>query len=362
MNRPARVPELDGLRTLAFLAMVATHGARLIEPSTRGPWCAVALLLDPLIQALFMGLVGASLPWSWSAAQGRGLDRPRWLRARARRAGQVYLVGVLLFFFDKGPQLPYLLLAPGILADIALAILLLSPLAAGRFAVPGSLGLAGALYLAQAAMARWELFVPLPPINAGNAAWLPNLPMAALGLAAGRLLHDGQHRRLMLAVSPLLLAGLCLAIRYGPAALLGYEQGRVTSTVVYQGRGHGAGIALAMLRGEALAGRGVEYFNSTLLAQPFVLSLAVLLFLALRGSRRLWRRAEGWLFLPGRHSLMAYALHLALLGLPVAALGRARPFQAPGQGEVWLLGVVLIVWIVAAATERWRGQGAKLSP
>lgn len=346
-----RAVELDGLRTLAIVAMIATHLTRLISGPVRGPWCAPSLLLDPLIQALFMGLAGASLAWSWQGAQRKGLPRGTWLRARARRAGEVYLVGVALFFFDKGPQLPHLFLAPGILAAIALAILLLAPIASSRHPVAGSLALAALGYGAMALLAPTPIV--LPPINAGNAALLPNVPMACLGLAAGVGLVKGDRRLLVGMALPLLGAGSWLAWQHGPSDLLGYEVGRVTSMVSYRGKSHGLDIALDMLRGEALVERPVEYFNSSLIAQPFVLGLVVVLFLLLRLTRPLWQRAATLLFLPGRASLTAYVLHLLLLGLLVAATGKTKPLTVPWAGEAVFVAVLALVYLAAAAIERW---------
>jgi uncharacterized membrane protein len=351
MSGPSgRATELDGLRTLAILAMIATHLTRLISGPVRGPWCAPSLLLDPLIQALFMGLAGASLAWSWQGAQRAGTSRESWLRSRARRAGEVYLVGVALFFFDKGPQLPHLLLAPGILAAIALSILILAPVASSRHPVAGALGLAALGYAAMAVLAPTP--IALPPITAGNAALLPNVPLACLGLAAGIGLLRGDRRVLAGMALPTLALGGWLALRHGPSELLGYGLGRVTSTVDYQGRSHGLAIALDMIRGEPLAVRPVEYFNSSLYAQPFVLALVVALYLLLRLSRPLWQRAAPLLFLPGRASLTSYVLHLLLLGLLVAASGKAKPLTVPWAGEAVFIVVLALVYLAAALQER----------
>ncbi len=354
-----RAEELDGLRTLAILAMVATHLTRLISGPVRGPWCAPSLLLDPLIQALFMGLAGASLAWSWRGAQRRGQARGTWLRARARRAGEVYLVGVVLFFFDKGPQLPHLFLAPGILAAIALSIVVLAPIASSRHPVAGALSLAALGYGAMAALGPTP--IALPPITAGNAALLPNVPLACLGLAAGVGLLRGDRRLLAAMSLPALVWGGWLALQHGPAALLGYEVGRVTSTVSYRGKSHGLDIALDMLQGAELAERPVEYFNSSLVAQPFVLGLVVLLYLLLRLSRPLWQRGAALLFLPGRASLTSYVLHLLLLGLLVAATGKAKPLTVPWAGEAVYIAVLALVYLAAALNERWMHRKKRAS-
>ncbi|MCK6506456.1 heparan-alpha-glucosaminide N-acetyltransferase domain-containing protein [Myxococcota bacterium] len=350
-----RALELDAMRTLAIVLMAASHVTRIIKPSVRDAWCAPSLLMDPLIQGMFMGLVGASLAWSWRGAQARGMDRAAWLRARSRRAAQVYLVGVLLFFFDKGAQLPWLFLTPGILADIALAIVVFSFVASSRRPVLGALALTAAGYAAFAWLTVTGVELRIPPINAANAPLLPNTLISGLGLAAGIGLVEGRRGLLAgLGLGGLLLLAASLATA-SPAALLGDELGRSFSTIVYRGDGMGLQNTWGMLTGAELADNEIEYFNPTLRGQPFVLGMLVVLWLGFRALRPLLARVESWLFLPGRESLGVYVFHLLLVGLPVAVMGRAKPLREEGIANAYMLFVLVAIWGFSWAWPRlWR--------
>lgn len=350
-----RATELDAMRTLAVVLMAGSHVTRIIKSSARDAWCAPALLSDPLIQGLFMSLVGASLAWSWQNAQARGLDRGAWLRARLRRAGLVYLVGVLLFLFDKGAQLPWLFLAPGILADIALAIVLFSLVASSRRPVLGALSLSALGYGALALLTATGTEIMLPPINAANAPLLPNTAITGIGLAAGIGLVRGDRRLLAgLGLGGLLLLGGALS-QASPAALLGDELGRSFSTIVYRGEGHGLQNTWGMITGAELTDNAVEYFNPTLAGQPFVLGMLVVLWLLFRALRPVLCRVEGWLLLPGRHSLGVYVFHLLLVGLPVAVVGRSKPLRELWIANGYMLFVLVAVWAFSAVRQ-WQGR------
>jgi len=342
---PGRAVELDGMRTIAIIAMAASHVSRTIRHSIRPDWCAPALLLDPFIQALFMALVGASLAWSWHNAMARGTDRGTWLRGRLRRAGQVYLFGVLLFLFDKGLQLPWIVIAPGILADIALAIVAYGVIASSRRPVLGALLLSAAGYGLLAVLDARGLTVP--PLNAANAPLVPNFAITGLGLAAGiGLLRD--DRRLLSALGLLGLAGAAWLLRdHSVAELLDSPFGRTENDMTYLGRSHGLANTWGLLTGAELRPHTVTYFNPALRAQPFVLGAVVATWLLLRLLRPLIERVQGWLFVIGRHSLGVYVFHLALVGLPVAVLGRSKPLRTTLAANSWMLFVLLACYAFA---------------
>lgn len=358
MSSPGRATELDGLRTIAILAMILSHVTRTIRKSTRSDWCEVALLLDPFIQALFLGLVGASLAWSWSNAQARGQDRATWLRGRGKRALQVYLVGVVIFFFDKGPQLPWIVIAPGILATIAAAIVLYAPLVSSRRPVTWALLLSAGGYLLEGVLEHKGIF--MAPFNIANAPLLPNAAVTGLGVAAGMaLLRD--DRRLLGGMAAVALAGAAfLLTRHTPAELLDVPFGRNEHTLVYQGGSHGLANTWAMLTGTAEPDE-VTYFDPSVQAQPFVLGMVAAAWLLLRVLRPLLSRVERWLFVVGRHSLQVYVVHLALVGLPTIIQARSKPWREAWTGNLWAVTVVLLCYAFAWAWER-RLQRRRGSP
>ena len=61
-----------------------SHVARLVEDDARPLWGALSLLVEPYTQALFLGLVGASLVHSRQAAVRRGDPAGAWAGARSR--------------------------------------------------------------------------------------------------------------------------------------------------------------------------------------------------------------------------------------------------------------------------------------
>lgn len=346
---PGRSLELDGLRTIAIIAMALSHVTRTIRSKVRSAWCEPSLLLDPYIQALFLGLVGASLVWSWSNAQARGWTRAQWLGSRARRAGQVYLVGVLIFFFDKGAQVPYIVIAPGILATIGLAILVYAPVASSRRPMTWALVVSGLGYAVEGWLEHQGIF--FAPVNMANAPMLPNAAVTGLGLVAGLALLRGD-RRVLGALATLALAGGALLLsRYTPAELLDTPFGRTEHDISYRGGSHGLANTWAMITGTAELD-DTTYFNPTVAAQPFVLGMIAATWILLRLLRPLLERVHRWLFLVGRHSLQVYVFHLALVGLPTVIQGRAKPWRQTWTGNLWAVAVILLCYLFAWLWQR----------
>ncbi|NOY26581.1 MAG: DUF1624 domain-containing protein [Oligoflexia bacterium] len=348
---PGRSVELDAMRTLALILMAASHVTRIVLGSARGWWCAPSLLLDPLTQGMFMGLVGASLAWSWSNAQRRGTQRGPWLRARARRALEIYLVGVLLFLFDKGTQIPWLFVAPGILADIALAIVVYSVTASSRRPVLWTLVLSLCGYGLMAWL-EWpgvDLFVA--PVNAGNAPLLPNVALSGFGLLAGLGLVRRDRWLLGGLAVPSLLGAAAMLSQHSFSQLLGDELGRTFSSVTYVGGHDGLSNTWAMLTGGTLVPDRVEYFTPSLASQPLVLGSLVAIYLAFRVLRPVLNRLSETVLLPGRYSLGAYVFHLALVGLPVVIIGRAKPLRSAVAGNISMVLILVGIFGYSAVRE-----------
>lgn len=341
------------MRTIAIMTMAGSHVARIIRGRERDFWCEPAILLDPYTQAMFMALVGASLAWSWNNAQARGVDRSSWLKGRGKRALEVYLWAVLLFLFDKGLQWPWTFVAPGILADIALAIVVYGVVASSRRPVLGAALLSAAGYALLALLDHQGLV--LPPLNAANAPLLPNVAVTGFGLVAGiGLLRD--DKRLLGALALLTLpAGAWLLLQHGPAALLDFPLGRTENDMVYLGDSHGLANTWGLLTGAELQPNEVTYFNPSLRAQPFVVGAVVATWMLLRPLRPLTERVQGWLFVVGRHALGVYVFHLALVGIPVAVFARSKPLRTELAGNLYMLFVILACYAFAFGAQ-WRAQ------
>lgn len=355
-----RSPELDGMRTIAILLMATSHFTRTVKSTARSFWGEPALLLDPYIQALFMGLVGASLAWSWHGAQARGMGRGPWMRARGRRALQVYGIGVALFFFDKGLQLPWVFISPGILADIALGIVVYGTLASSRRPIAWTLGLTGLGYAALFLLERQGL--SLPVLNGGNAPLLPNTLSIGVGLLFGIGLLRGDRRILLPLAGLALGAGALVLARHGLVALLDGPLGRTEDSLVFQGTAFGLANTWGILTGAELEPHPVVYFNPTLLGQPLVLGMVVATWGLLRLLRPLLAPVSRGLFLPGRYSLGIYVFHLVVVGLPVLIMGRSKPWRTEPTAWVGLIGLLLCCYAYAAFRQWQVRRAGRVAP
>ena len=101
MPAPRRDTILDAMRSLAILLMAMSHVARLVEDDARPLWGALSLLVEPYTQALFLGLVGASLVHSRQAAVRRGDPAGAWAGARLKRMLQLFLLSGVVFFLER---------------------------------------------------------------------------------------------------------------------------------------------------------------------------------------------------------------------------------------------------------------------
>ena len=333
----ARDSVVDALRSLAIVMMAMSHTARIIDKDVRPAWGNWVLEFDPWPQALFLGLVGASLVLSLDAHRTRDLPGS-WAMGRLRRAAELYGLSMLLFFFDRGPQWPDLFTASGILSDIAVAILVFSPVAQLKRPLLGAAVLTGLL----AAFALWlhgsgvEIFW----FNRGNAPLFPNIVWTGVGLMAFQALHEGRKGVLWV------LAGLSVALsavlltQHGFFELLNTPVGRDEFKTVYQGRSHGLGNAWAMLQGESLKPRTVTYFNPTVLSMPISALLTLGTYRLFRAVEPALDRVRDSVLLIGRYSLGVYVFHLLLIVVPVMVVGKSRPLDT--AASAWLfMGVLL---------------------
>jgi hypothetical protein len=367
----ARDHGMDALRTLAVLAMMASHTARLIAFDARPVWARKVLLFEPIIPSLFLLLVGLSLAQSLGAAlrQAQGSPRSRgsivgaWYLRQLRRAAVLWAISAVFFTAELGFRLPDALTASGILANIAYAIVLLG----GLLALPWGRGLAALAWIAGAI-----LFVKLDAggqsvflLNSGNSPllplWLFTLAGVLWGSAFGSTFRspigsesgsagDGKTAKTA-AVVLLGIGGVGVATwlirHYGAEALFTSPIGRSDA---------GRTIPAPLFGGESVH---LSYYN----LRPFLslaclgLHVAMLVFLTLV-FRKMREGAASFVFALGRHALGAYIIHLSLLAAFIVIVGKMakQPLKAGWQVAVLWASVAVISWIWAIWREKRKSR------
>lgn len=331
----ARSAGLDAARTLAIVAMMAAHTGRMMAFEVRPAWFAWILLLEPVIPSLFLLLVGVSLTLSLERFRQRfPAESPRtWYARQARRAAALWAISTLFYLLELGPRFPDFVVASGVLATIAYAILgvgALLLLPRREWVLGGALVAGIAVFLALDLRGQGVF-----AINAGNA---PFLPLWLFTIAGA--LWSLARRRFPRPVFWLGLAGAGVAAflvaRFGLDPLFTKPFGRSDAGRMVP--------PPLFLDGEA---RRVGYYNLRPVLALCCLGahLAALSLLGLldnvrgKASERL-----SALFILGRHSLEVYALHLSLLAVLVVAMG-VRPLKSGGQGNWTLVMLVTASWI-----------------
>lgn len=348
-----RDPVLDAMRSLAILLMAMSHVARLVVEEALPGWGPFSLLVEPYTQALFLGLVGASLVHSRQGADRRGTPGWGWARGRLTRMAQLFFLSVLLFWLERGPQWPEGLLATGILALIASAIAIFTAtVAAQRPLVVTGVTTALLCVLAGGLDATGREVLA---INAGNGPLLPTalycglgatavLAWARFGPVAGRVLLG------LGAVCVVGSLGVVAVVCPGenPAvSLLTEPLGRTLHTLHLEGRGNGVEITLDWLRGEPLRPKRARYFNPRPTLVPLVFGSVVWTYVLFAPLRKVWDRVGLHLLSIGRYSLGTYLFHLVLVALPVLVLGTREPLRTPAAAWGYLVVVVGLCYAFA---------------
>ncbi len=340
--------------------MVCAHTARLTATDARPLWAEPSLILEPLCQALFVGLVGVSLALSWEAALARGVGAWPWLRGHLRRAAELMGLSVLFFLLERGPSWPHFLLSTGILFIIAGAIVIFAPIVPRRGALAWSALVTAGLWAVAMAMDHRELWVL--GLNAGNGPLLPTAIHAGFALTA---VLGWRRFGLRGAVGVLVVAAVAAAAVLGSAgslmAALDSDWSRTSHKLVFQGRGHGLQNAWAMIRGEELRSLRASFFNPKPRMIPLVAAMVAWLYLLLVPARPVLARLSSWGLAMGRHALGVYVLHLGLVALPVVVAGRMQAFTEPWQSNGYLLLTLMVCQayaIVRTARQRRHREAA----
>jgi hypothetical protein len=345
---------MDALRTLAVIAMMASHTARLISFDLRPAWAQAVLLLEPVTPSLFLLLVGLSLARSFGRAVERtdGVSAGAWYLRQLRRAGVLWLISALFFSLELGVRFPDVVTASGILANIAYAIVLIGGLLAlPTGALPRRLPLA-TVWLAGIALFLWidesgrRFFI----LTTGNSPLLPLGLFALTGALWGQAFGNETSARssslpsMPRWVAPVLgislgLIACALIARYGLDPLFSKPLGRSDAGRLVPAPFYGGGtvyLGYYNLRPVlALACLGIQLGGLVILSGAF---------------RKLPERAAAFGFALGRDALAAYILHLALLGILVVATGERQPLTEAWQvAAVW--GALIVTCMIFA---RWR--------
>lgn len=366
---------LDALRTLAVIGMMAAHTARLMPREVRPDWATGVLLIEPIIPSLFLLLVGLSLARSFTAAAARTVTPGNWYRRQLKRAGALWIVSFVFFTLELGVRLPDALLAGGILATIAYAIVLVGGLLAlGRGIAPVAITL----------LLGTTLFVYLDasglgihPVNIGNAPFLPLWLFALMGAiiglgfnkpqGLGPTEHEGERRparkKLLLTLGVAAGAVACALIaRYGLEALFSKpfgrsDAGRLVPAPLFT-LAEAGGVNGTKGGGEAIH---VGYYNlrPVLAAACFGLQFAAFALLgplltAVQVRLKAGDRIFSWIFALGCRALMAYILHLTLLALLIVFAGERQPLKTGTQGTLVWLGLIVICHVVSFVTPTLR--------
>jgi uncharacterized membrane protein len=357
-NLARRDVALDALRTLAIVGMVATHSTRMIPIGARWEAHRWAMLLEPIIPALFLALAGASLVLSHHQARGSSNYHGfTWFRRQATRAFGLWAISVFFYLCQDGWHWPDTLIAPGILGTIGFSILTLSAvLLLPHFAGPTVAAVLGAAGLQVWMDAHQMKCVWL---TAGNS---PVLPLVTFAWAGGLYAHCGLAMSrgkgdnlgfsrwvTRMAAFGLGIAGLSVAIflfkKYGLEELFSKPLGRSDAGRVFEVAKDG------VVRKVTLG-----YYNMRPILCVAIAGIVVTTHQCLRAVSPLLRPLQKGLFAMGRHSLGVYILHLSLLAGSVLIWGK-RPFPTAAIGFTVYLGLLAVCEIYALFRESGQRSG-----
>jgi len=291
---------------------------------------------EPFIAASFLFIVGFSLVLSRS----RTCDRRAWLRRLLWRALGLYALAVLLFLPHYGMAFPDLLVSPGILSAIAVAIASVgAALATPRPGVATSVLAAGGLVVAGAL----ETFdISVSGLNAGPGGALPLLSFAA----GGALVALGYERWGWRTLD--VVAGVSIV----PLAVVLLAGAPWTDLHASVHPDYGGEVALTEIFTVPRAEARLVFWNHTVAGcLGLLLPLSAVLRVFVLLTPTLNRLPMSLVGLIGRHALLAYVGHLVVLGvLELSGLGPRSPWHT------WALVAALCAAAAgtAAGIEAWK--------
>lgn len=348
-------PGLDLHRGLVVVLMFLAHAWRVQDHHSTPPEGVIRWLDRTLawmdrgvayVAASFLFIAGFSLVLAHRDALVRG--NHDFLPKALRRAGWLYFLSLLMFLPEHGVELPDLLASSGILSVIAVAVALTT----SAMVAPRSNLLLAALSLAILLLTylleRGGMTVS--GLNAGPGGAVPLVSFATLGALSARAYLERGVRALVLATA--------IASPVFAAALLHDGPWLAFYTSVYADHG---GLAIADWLGMTESSDGhvsLSFWNPSAvgaigLVAPVVATTTVLVAMQLRIATSM---ATWPLLILGRHALLVFVGHYALLGL--VDLAGLRPPHA-GWTLVLLVGLTVTSVGMAAAAEKRKQAGRR---
>ena len=342
-SQSRQLPGLHIYRAVAVILMILAHAARTqsnmsalhANPSLAGPfdWPFVgALIIEPIISALFLFIAGFSLVLS---RQQSGENSAQWLQRLGRRMGTLYVISVLFALGDQGVQWPGMLVSSGVLGIIAVGVF-----TAGCLLVsPRPWLLLGVATIA-ATTITWTLEhnrLSIIGLNAGAGGMLPLVSLAWLGALSGLVYQRWNVNGLGILFGMSLPVGLLALMAAAPWTthpaneILLYPGDRLQSVIFSLQN------LVGLYDGEVQHAT-VQYWNHgwifSLRTLPILL-LGLLVFLVAVTTAR--HPVLAFLVWMGKQALNLYILHLVLLAMLVVT------GMHPVAGWQTLLMVIVIV-------------------
>jgi len=347
-------PGIDIHRGIAVILMFLAHAWRMQSSSTSAnPFLWIDRTLRELdrgvayVAASFLFLAGYSLVLARNSSTQSNFC---FFLGILRRSGWLYLIAILMFIAEHGTDLPDLAASPGILSMIAVALVITS---AGILCPRPILALASiSITVVTATFILESLGYAVSGLNSGPGGAIPLIAYSTLG-AICAILQMGQRTRSLMVIAAASFPVFIFALLSSSSWLALYP-----STYSYHG-----GLAIASLLGFGAnhSGHIVRVFwnPSTIgtigLVFPVLLTTTVLV--SLERIPLMLRLCRPVLKL-GRHSLLAFLAHYALLGS--AELCQFKPSHGG-----WTLSMTLILtltcWGAAEIFDRIRRRCADRS-
>lgn len=330
---------LDFLRGVAILLMFITHGFRLFvksqpvySPSENFAERLLNLfaVIEPYTSSLFLFLAGIGLAISF---QNNKHSFNEWFTRHSKKAIQLYLIGIGLFFIEKGYQFPDFWVSPSILSTIAVSIVITALSFKYKYTTLGVLIATGLItYLYQG--------IGISGINAGPGGVFPLIMFTLLGSYLWSLVDKGQSKMIYAILG---LSGITWLI---PGD---WVQHYNSSYKIWTSGP--TGFDFLQSQGESFVVALESYWNHSLLAFARLAgALIASLMICLKYQYKLEEKKYNHsLTLIGRHALGCYILHLLIIA--VFDLLKLYP-TSPTTCWLFILGLVISAMIYSKFKER----------
>jgi hypothetical protein len=299
-----------------------------------------------------MSMVGVSLVYSLRIATSRRQDG--WTKRQVRRAGELWLIGFVLFFVQRGWQWPWTVAAHGILEAIAEAMLIFLPavLIGRNKPLRGAL-VAGGMTVAMMAT-DWVLDaqgIRILVLNAGNGCIIPYAIPTGFGVvAAYALLDGGKKAKAGLLVFAVACAAFTLS-QVGFEDAFGKPFGRVSTPAQFKIAGDGFTQVWKLITDQPLKDYEASYYNFRPGLIPLLFALCTGVYTLFRLLGPVTERLKP-LWVVGRHSLGVYVLHLILVAVPVVITGKNRALPEPWKANLGFVAILGLCYAYAFWKDR----------